>query len=256
MCRYWKKNHTCTHLSDRTYLDMCRSGRRASTICPDISDDTEMRPSHFPCWPCIKSEVRADSEALARANQADVETREAAAKAKQAAEARLREERLRREYREKAAREREEEARRKEEREREMEKAKMEGGLWIETGSGRRGRHRRGPLTPVTPLVPTPTIKSILTRDKKENVSIGGGPKASLAKLSPADTGLPKTSPPKTNMSKTNLPKTSLPKTNPPKTNPPKDKPLESSGRAGVWGPKKTDSNAPKRDHTGSGLRN
>ena len=138
----------------------------------------------------------------------------------------MREDRLRREYREKAAREREEEARRKEEREREMEKAKKEGGLWIETGSTRKGRHRKGPLTPVTPLVSSPTIRTILTRDKKENVPVAGSPKISPAKKIPA------------------------------KTSPPKDRPAESSGRAGVWGPKKNDSHAARRENTGNGIRN
>jgi hypothetical protein len=207
-------------------MEMCRSGRLSKTVCPDTSDDPEERISHFPCWPCIRSECRADSEALARANQAALEAKEAAAKAKHATEARLREERLRREYRDRAAREREDEARRKEEREREAERAKKEGGLWIETGAGRRGRHRKGPLTPVTPLVSSPAIRTILTRDKKENMPVAGGSKMSPAKKSPA------------------------------KTSPPKDKPTESSGRAGVWGPKKNDSNASKRENTGTGLRN
>jgi hypothetical protein len=67
MCIYWKKMHTCGHPSDRPYIEMCRSGCLSNTVCPDIGQDDTPRKSHFPCYACIKSEARAETEALARA---------------------------------------------------------------------------------------------------------------------------------------------------------------------------------------------
>ncbi len=69
MCLYWKKLHTCDHTSDRPYIEMCRPGCLSNTVCPDIAEDPNPRPSHFPCWLCIKAEARADAEAVALAEQ-------------------------------------------------------------------------------------------------------------------------------------------------------------------------------------------
>ena len=135
MCQYWKKLHTCTHLSDRPYIEMCRPGILSNTVCPDISDDPTSRPSHFPCWPCIKhsaaaeaAEKRAQASALAAAAN---NAREMALKDKIEGEKRAREERVRREAKEKAERERIAEQKMKIEREKENERAKKEGGVWM-----------------------------------------------------------------------------------------------------------------------------
>jgi hypothetical protein len=182
-------------------------------------------------------------EALARANMAIFKVKEVTAKLKLAAEARLREERVRREYREKAGREREEETRRKDEHNREVEKARKEGGLWVETGGGKKSKGRKGPLTPVTPLVVRPDIKTILTREKKDNVASSG----TEAKTSPANTSSAKNSPVKASPAKADLVAEILTK-----ASPPKDKPIESSSRAGVWGSKRAFS---RKENLGTSLR-
>lgn len=192
--------HTCSHVSTRPYVEMCHPGMLSNTVCSTITDDDDTRPSHFPCWQCIKTEarseiearVRLEKEALAKAQEAQ----ELAIKAKIAAEQRAKEERIRREAREKAMREREEEMRSKKEKEEEEKKAKAEGGLWIETGSGKRGKGRKTANNSPN----TPGFGSAFSRsgpgmsDKKENnpntdrsVDIGGraghwGPKSILKK--------------------------------------------------------------------------
>lgn len=72
MCRYWKKLHTCNHPSDRPYIEMCRPGLLSNTVCSGISDGLDLRRSHFPCYPCIKSEARAEVEAHAHAEKAAI----------------------------------------------------------------------------------------------------------------------------------------------------------------------------------------
>jgi len=204
MCRYWKKKHTCGHDSDRPYIEMCRSGCLSNTVCPDIGHDDTTRNSHFPCYPCIRQEAREEIEALARGQQEAIakanQARDAAIREKQAAEQRAKEERIRREAREKAAREREEEARIKASKEREEELAKKEGGAWIETGSGKKQKGRKGgPSTgfPTMPHFSPPVLKTLITKDKKENENGG--------KMSPKKEG----------------------------------KGMDMGGRAGTWGPKK-----------------
>ncbi|KAF1936334.1 hypothetical protein EJ02DRAFT_88293 [Clathrospora elynae] len=147
MCLYWKKLHTCNHLSDRPYIEMCRSGFLSNTVCPDISEDNQPRPSHFPCYPCIKLEARTEVEAQARLEQDAIakayEARERAVKEKMAVELRAKEERVRRDAREKAAHEREIEQRAKREKEEEERKARKEGGAWIETAGGKKTKGRK-----------------------------------------------------------------------------------------------------------------
>jgi hypothetical protein len=175
MCIYWKKRHTCGHYSDRPYLEMCRSGCLSSTVCSDIGQDDIARKSHFPCYPCIKSEARAEAEALVRAQQqADLkadEARDNAIREKQAADQRAKEERIRREAREKAMREREEEAKLKVIKEKEEERAKKEGGVWIETSGGKKHKGRKGlaPGAHVASLSAPPVMKTFFGKDKKEN---------------------------------------------------------------------------------------
>ncbi|KAJ4379512.1 hypothetical protein N0V86_004692 [Didymella sp. IMI 355093] len=140
MCRYWKKLHTCTHPSDRPYIEMCRSGFLSNTVCHDISEDSILRPSHFPCWSCVKALGRADAEEKRRladmqANAAAT-AREAAIKARREAEKKMREERVRREAREKAEHEKAEEVKIKMDREKEAERGK--GGRRV--GAGRGGQ--------------------------------------------------------------------------------------------------------------------
>jgi hypothetical protein len=170
MCIYWKKLHTCGHASDRPYIEMCRPGCLSNTVCPTISTEptTEIetfRASHFPCYPCIKAEVRAEAEERLRAEYNQNIQR---AKAVQRAEAvqREKQERVRREAREKAAKEREEEARMKAEREKEEEKAKREGGAWIESG-GKKGKKAKG--FPVMPMMHSGTAVG-KAFGEKENV--------------------------------------------------------------------------------------
>jgi hypothetical protein len=203
MCIYWKKLHTCGHTSDRPYIEMCRSGCLSNTVCSDIGQDDTLRKSHFPCYPCIKTEARTEAEA--RANiQRDAalkaqEARDIIIRQKHAAELQAKEERIRREAREKAAREREEEARLKAVKEREEERARKEGGLWIETGSGKKQKARRGGASIYSgiPNSAPPVLKTFADNEKRAN---GGGVKMSPNK---------------------------------------EIKSTESSGRAGVWGPKK-----------------
>ncbi|CBX94137.1 hypothetical protein IAQ61_004008 [Plenodomus lingam] len=203
MCRYWKKLHTCGDISDRPYIEMCNSGVFSNAVCPDISDDPKLRNSHFPCYSCIKNEARAELEhkfkMMEDAEAKAFEARQLAAKEKQNYEQRLKEERVRREAREKAAREREEEMRLKKAKEEEERKAKKEGGMWIETGSGKKSRARKSgggavgnPLSPVS------------------NMSGSGG-------------GLRENRPPVGGDGDKNLGKTSA----------------DAGGRAGTWGPKK-----------------
>lgn len=203
MCHYWKKLHTCDHLSDRPYIEMCRPGYLTNTVCPDISEDPHPRPSHFPCYPCIKLEARAEIEAQALYEQAAIakayEARERAVKEKQAAELRAREDRIRREARDKAAREREAEQRAKREKEEEERKLRKEGGAWIESAGGKKPKGRRAgngsmSASPGAKMAPSP-------RNNKEN-GVGGG--AGTERMSPK-----------------------------------KGRGVDPGGRAGTWGPKK-----------------
>jgi hypothetical protein len=208
MCMYWKKLHTCGHPSDRPYIEMCRSGCLSNTVCTDIGEDNKPRNSHFPCYPCIKLEARAESEAKFHLERdAVVKAREAhdtAVREKLAVEVRAKEERIRRDARDKANRERDEEARVKAMREREEERARKEGGVWIETGSVKKGKARKGAgSSPITPLSGPPVLKTILSRDIKKETDTGN-------RMGPKNTS--------------------------PKT---EGKGIDLGGRAGTWGPKK-----------------
>ncbi|KAF2855890.1 hypothetical protein T440DRAFT_551209 [Plenodomus tracheiphilus IPT5] len=201
MCLYWKKLHTCDHVSDRPYIEMCHSGVLSNAVCPDISDDPTPRKSHFPCYPCIKNEARAEAEASVKekidAEAKAVEAQQRAVKEKQNLEQRLKEERVRREAREKAAREREEEMRIKRFKEEENLKAKKDGGMWIESGSGKKGKGRKSGGAGVrTPLSPVSKMS-------------GGGSRENKA---PGGSGMDRS---------------------------PKKGDVDPGGRAGTWGPKK-----------------
>lgn len=194
--------HTCGHQSDRPYIEMCKPGFLTNTVCGDIGEDDNPRKSHFPCYPCIRSEARAEVEVSARlereatdkANQAY----EVAVCERQAAELRAKEERIRREAREKAAKERTEEARIKAVKEKEEERARQEGGRWIETASVKKGRGKKGAGTGMLmPFSAPPIMETINSRGKKENES--------NIKSSPKQEG----------------------------------KSIDPGGRAGTWGPKK-----------------
>lgn len=199
MCQYWKKLHTCTHPSDRPYIEMCRPGFLSNTVCPDIAEDPNLRPSHFPCWSCIKASARSDSLEKARLEQlaasAAETAREAAVKARQEAEKKAREARVRREAREKAERERVTEMRVKAEREKEAERGRREGGAWVlaEAGSGKkkRGSVPGGPKSPVSPSTVTGGKMDVWKENGSAGVKVTWNEKS------------------------------------------------EGSGRAGVWGPKK-----------------
>lgn len=195
MCLYWRKIHTCNHVGDRPYIELCRPGIISNTVCPDISNDEEPRKSHFPCYSCIKSEARAELEAKAWAND------DALAKEHYAAEQRAKEARVRREAREKAAWEREEEMRTKQAKEEEERKARREGGLWIESGSGKKSKGRKGGGVAGlgNPLSPVPMTPAVVLREnrpmggeeqspkKEKSVDLGGragtwGPKKILSR--------------------------------------------------------------------------
>lgn len=201
MCRYWRKLHTCTHPSDRPYIEMCRPGFLSNTVCHDIAEDPNLRPSHFPCWTCIRATSRADAEQkrlLLDLQASTAQTaHQVAIKARQDADKKAREERVRREAREKAERERAAETKVRAEREKEAERARREGGAWMlaEAGSGKkkRGGVPESPRSPKSPSTVTASKKDA----RKENEGAGGG-KAAW-----------------------------------------KDEKSEASGRAGVWGPKK-----------------
>ncbi|EOA86760.1 hypothetical protein ACJQWK_08559 [Exserohilum turcicum] len=211
MCLYWKKMHTCGHASDRPYIEMCRPGFLSNTVCLDIKEDDTYRPSHFPCYPCIKLEARAEVEEQARVEQDAItkayQARECAVKEKQAAELRAKEERVRREAREKAAREREAEQRAKREKEEEESRIKKEGGAWIETSGSRKLKARKtargsfGTSSPTRPL----TLLSV--------TKMATGPKNIKENSIFNSEGGDKMSPRKTEM--------------------------DGGGRAGIWGPKK-----------------
>ncbi|KAL5117895.1 hypothetical protein ACEQ8H_004213 [Pleosporales sp. CAS-2024a] len=180
MCKYWKKQHTCGHSSDRPYIEMCRSGCLSNMVCADIAVDETARKSHFPCYPCIKTEARTETEADTRAQHEAVEkakqARETALSEKHAAELRAKEERVRRDACEKAAREREEEKRTKAMKQQEEERAKKEGGVWIQTGSGKKTKGRRGAGVgalgfSVLPNSGQPVVQTFAEREKKENAS-------------------------------------------------------------------------------------
>jgi hypothetical protein len=203
MCIYWKKLHTCGHTSDRPYIEICRPGCLSNTVCTDIGTDEVLRNSHFPCYPCIKGEVRAEAEARVHAQHDALlkanEARDTALREKYAAEQRAKEERVRREAREKAARERKEEHKMKAIKEKEEERAKKEGGLWIETGNGKKTKGRRGGALnfPTLPQSAPAVLKTFADKEKKEN-----------------ENGV-RTSPKK------------------------EGKAADIGGRAGIWGPKK-----------------
>ncbi|KAJ4410783.1 hypothetical protein N0V91_001711 [Didymella pomorum] len=201
MCQYWKKLHTCNHPSDRPYIELCRPGFLSNTVCHDIAEDSNLRPSHFPCWTCIKAMDRQDAEDRRRLEQIKVTAAEtahrAAVRARREAEQKAREERVRHEAREKAERERAVETKIKAEREKEAERACKEGGAWMlaEAGGGTKKKRSSVPESPKSPESPFAVTDTIVTGGKKdvwkENGSGGG-----------------------------------------------KDK-SEASGRAGVWGPKR-----------------
>lgn len=208
MCLYWKKMHTCGHPSDRPYIEMCRPGMVSNIVCPGIKEDSQYRPSHFPCYQCIKAEARAEIEAQARMEQDAIikanQACEQAIKARQAAELKVKEERIRREAREKAAREREAEERAKREKEEEELRARKEGGLWIESSANKKYRVRKtaggdNVMGSPTRLLNSLSVSGMATGPKNTkdngNVNSDGG-------------GLKSTS-------------------------------VGSGGRAGVWGPKK-----------------
>jgi hypothetical protein len=227
MCMYWKKMHTCGHEGDRPYIEMCRPGYLSNTVCADIGMDEKPRKSHFPCYPCIKSEVRTESEARVNAERdAFCKAREASENAqreKQTAVQRAKEERIRREAHEKAAREREEEARLKAMKQKEEERAKKEGGLWIETGSGKKQKGKKGAAMnfPAMPFSAPLVLRTFADREKKEN---DGNVKMSPKKQ---NDGSAKMSPRKQNDGGAQM-------------SPLKDgKSTDTGGRAGVWGPKK-----------------
>ncbi|KAF1919971.1 hypothetical protein BDU57DRAFT_156952 [Ampelomyces quisqualis] len=168
MCIYWKKLHTCGHTSDRPYIEMCRPGCLSNTVCASISTDTDvdtLRASHFPCYPCIKAEVRTEAEARMQTVYS-----QSAQRAEQVYHEK--QDRVRREAREKAAREREEEARLRVVRLKEEEKAKREGGAWIE--SGKKGKGRKGVGFPVLPHSASAGVKALGEGEKKENEGSGG----------------------------------------------------------------------------------
>lgn len=204
MCRYWKKMHTCGDLSDRPYIEMCRSGCLSNTVCSDISTDDTPRKSHFPCYPCIKAEARTETENRIKEEFAQLQKaqkeRDNAVREKQLAEQKAKEERVRREAREKALREREQEAKIKAEKEKEEERVKKEGGPWMESGSGKKSKGRKGMAFgfPVLPGSAPPTVRTFAEREKQNGANVG-------ARMSPKKEG----------------------------------KSPEASGRAGVWGPTK-----------------
>jgi len=209
MCQYWKKLHTCNHQSDRPYIEMCRPGFLSNTVCPDIGEDDQPRPSHFPCYPCIKLEARAETEAQARLEQDAIarayEARERAVKEKLAAELRAREERVRREARDKAAREREAEQRAKREKEEQERKTRKEGGAWIETlGSTKPKSKKSGSVAGFSVTAPNlPTAIKVVTSPKNTKENSGGGGGHGGERMSP------------------------------------KNGRADPGGRAGTWGPKK-----------------
>ncbi|KAH6882645.1 hypothetical protein BKA58DRAFT_22632 [Alternaria rosae] len=216
MCLYWKKLHTCSHLSDRPYIEMCRPGFLSNSVCPDISDDDKSRPSHFPCYPCIKLEARTETEAQVRFEQHEFakayEARERAVRGKQAAELRAKEERVRREARDKAAREREAEQRAKREKEEAERKAKKEGGAWIETSVGKKPKGKRngggsgsgsGSGSANAPVTPLSTLSTTKMAAAPKNIKELGGSAGGGERMSP------------------------------------KKGRVDPGGRAGTWGPKK-----------------
>ena len=210
MCLYWKKLHTCSHLSDRPYIEMCRTGFLSNTVCPDISEDDKPRPSHFPCYPCIKLEARIEAEAQIRFEQHEFakayETRERAMREKQAAELRAKEERVRREARDRAAREREAEQRMKREKEEAERRAKKEGGAWIETSVGKKPKSKRsggGSGSASTPAIPLNSLSILKMATAPKNINEIGGGVGGGERMSP------------------------------------KKDCVDPGGRAGTWGPKK-----------------
>ncbi|XP_014562693.1 hypothetical protein COCVIDRAFT_83269 [Bipolaris victoriae FI3] len=211
MCLYWKKMHTCGHLSDRPYIKMCRPGLLSNNVCLDIKDDEQYRPSHFPCYLCIRAEARAEIEAQVRSDQEAIakarQARENAVKEKVAAEMRAKEERVRREAREKAAREREAEQRAKQEKEEDEIRAKREGGPWIETSGGKKFKGKRNAGSSGTTGSPTRLLTSLSVakmatgpKNTKDNGTGNGDGGESMG---------------------------------------PKTVSVDMGGRAGVWGPKK-----------------
>ncbi|KAI0590179.1 Uup ATPase component of ABC transporter with duplicated ATPase domains [Pyrenophora tritici-repentis] len=210
MCQYWKKMHTCNHQSDRPYIEMCRPGFLSNTVCPDIGEDDKLRPSHFPCYPCIKLEARAETEAQARLDEDAIakayEARERAVKEKQAAELRAKEERVRREARDKAAKEREAEQRAKREKEEQERKARKEGGTWVETSGNKKPKGRKsGSVVGLSLAAPNTPTSIMVTAPKNTKENSGGAAAAGYGgeRMSP------------------------------------KNSRVDPGGRAGTWGPKK-----------------
>lgn len=187
---YWKKLHTCGHLSDRPAVEMCRPGILSNAVCNDIGVDDEPRKSHFPCWQCIRGEARAEAEVKAYADREAVvkahEIREQSIRERHSDEQRAKEDRIRREAREQATREREEEAKIRATKEKEEERLKKDGGLWIETGSGKKGRGKKAASAPATPFFAPPTMKSLINKEKKQNENL---PKIGHKKDSTMDPG-------------------------------------------------------------------
>ena len=152
----------------------------------------------------MEAAALAEQKAIAK----DQEARQRAAKEKQVADAKAKEEKIRQVARERAAKEREDELRTKREKDEQERRAKKEGGLWIETGSGKKGKGKKNGFYngPPTPTSGPPTPAMIVSRDQKEN-----------------DNG--KMSPDKESGNGYQSPK--------------KDKRISQGGRAGTWGPPK-----------------
>lgn len=139
---------------------------------------------------------------LTNYHEQTAEAQQRAYKEKHAAEQRAKEERIRREAREKAAREREEEMRTKKAKAEEERKAKREGGLWIETHSGKKSKGRKsGGAGPTNPLLSLPVPKTTAGAASRENKAMPG---SGVVDRSPK-----------------------------------KEKSVDLGGRAGTWGPKR-----------------
>lgn len=141
MCLLWKKVYLCG-CSSHLFRERCTACLRSGgDNCDHPQYATDPRKSHFKCYDCLKDEDIAEKQAVINAAMESAKKAEEQRK-KEAEKARL--EKIRRDAELRAQRERDEEARIDRDKKAEMERAKREGGPWVESGSTKKGKGRKG----------------------------------------------------------------------------------------------------------------
>ncbi|KAF2661067.1 hypothetical protein K491DRAFT_711316 [Lophiostoma macrostomum CBS 122681] len=275
MCNYWTKKYLCG-CDSHVFRNRCPIGLRSDVVCDIMDREDEPHKSYFQCFDCIKREVEQEKIQAARTAQlAEKDRRKAEEQSKKDAD-KARQVQIRAEAEVRAQRERDEEVRRARDRKAEAERAKREGGAWVDAGSSKKGRGRKGTggvnvrggngdaSLPPTPVSAPPAFSGF----KKEMGGVFGpltakepmmGPMGSMGMASATSptTAAHGPPPPAVGIAR---PRSPLPKTDlrlppkpefapgsrppPPSTMTPAAAPkgVDPGGRAGHWGPKHNNS--------------